>query len=600
MEIPDPPKTGNPREVPTPKIITPQVVLPPEQHRYRRDLPEIQLTQQFGHGLNRRQVERVAYEVLRRRRESLRLWRPMPIQEEFHACGAYIRIFRGGNRAGKTVTGCVELARCVTGQDPHKKYPKTGTAVVVGKDTDALANVIFPKLFFEPAFDIIRDPQTGLWRSAQPWNEYDVEHKHLWKPAPPLIPRRFCDPNKDISYIRKGLPRTAFIKNGEVEWKILFFSGESKPKPGFEADFGWPDEELLEQAWIQELRMRLIDRQGKMIWTLTAENMSAALQDLQVLMQQGKEDIVEFQAETTENVYLDQKAVELSTMGMTEEEYDVKIRGGMRTLHHLIFPEYEYKRRDGALGRHGCEPFPIPPHWNRYIAIDPGVNPAAAIYMAVPPPERDKASERWWQTECTGEFKIPDEYWKFRYLYDESYLYRCNSDMLAEDIKVRVGDQRIHRFLIDPEAASKTEVASGLTIGEQYRQAFKRLGLESERQGCNFTEVGGGRGMPKVRRDTMSRWLRDNRFKIMRDRCRMLDWEMKRWAHKKDRQGRLTDEPSSKNNHAIDAACYLFVFDPDYEGIVPRKREDDVIERLLRFKNRKTSRGGTRFGPRGA
>jgi hypothetical protein len=75
IELPDPPKTAGP-EV--------------SQHALQ-------------------QMREVQAELASRRLESLRLYRPMPHQEEFHKCMASERIVLGGNRGGKS------LAVAVTG-----------------------------------------------------------------------------------------------------------------------------------------------------------------------------------------------------------------------------------------------------------------------------------------------------------------------------------------------------------------------------------------------------------------------------------------------------------------------------------------------------
>ena len=64
------------------------------------------------------QIRDAQAELTGRRLESLRLYRPMPHQEEFHKCMASERIVLGGNRGGKSLAVAVEAARAVTGQDP--------------------------------------------------------------------------------------------------------------------------------------------------------------------------------------------------------------------------------------------------------------------------------------------------------------------------------------------------------------------------------------------------------------------------------------------------------------------------------------------------
>ena len=65
------------------------------------------------------QMKDVQAELAERRLESLRLYVPMPKQQDFHACMVSERLVIGGNRSGKSACSFVEDARAATGQDPH-------------------------------------------------------------------------------------------------------------------------------------------------------------------------------------------------------------------------------------------------------------------------------------------------------------------------------------------------------------------------------------------------------------------------------------------------------------------------------------------------
>ena len=112
---------------------------------------------------------RILAEVARRETEALRLYRPMATQQAFHESHANERIFYGGNQVGKTLAAAVEVARAITGCDPYGKYPKTdGICYAVGKDGRHIGRVLYKKLFKPGAFQIIKDLETGKWRSALP------------------------------------------------------------------------------------------------------------------------------------------------------------------------------------------------------------------------------------------------------------------------------------------------------------------------------------------------------------------------------------------------------------------------------------------------
>ena len=98
-------------------------------------------------------MREIRAELAERRLESLKLYRAMSHQEEFHKCMASERIVLGGNRGGKSLAVAVEAARAVTGQDPYGKYPKAdGNLAIVGRNWPHIGLVIYPILFKAGAF----------------------------------------------------------------------------------------------------------------------------------------------------------------------------------------------------------------------------------------------------------------------------------------------------------------------------------------------------------------------------------------------------------------------------------------------------------------
>jgi hypothetical protein len=143
------------------------------------------------------QMREVQAELASRRLEALRLYRPMPHQEEFHKSMVSERIVLGGNRGGKSLAVAVEAARAATGQDPYGKYPlEGGNIAIVGRNWPHIGLVIYPILFKAGAFRIIKDEETGEWRSIRQGDD-----KSKSKPAPPLIPPRLL---KDMSWVLKN------------------------------------------------------------------------------------------------------------------------------------------------------------------------------------------------------------------------------------------------------------------------------------------------------------------------------------------------------------------------------------------------------------
>ena len=63
-------------------------------------IPKAEVAGISSHAIN--QLKDAQAELAQRRIEALRLYEPMPLQEEFHTCVASERLVIGGNRSGKS------------------------------------------------------------------------------------------------------------------------------------------------------------------------------------------------------------------------------------------------------------------------------------------------------------------------------------------------------------------------------------------------------------------------------------------------------------------------------------------------------------------
>ena len=208
------------------------------------DLPKVEeIPKECPENMESQRVVRKASNLLlARSKESLRLYEPLPIAEQFHASGAPERILRGSNRSGKTLASALEIARALTGQDPYHKYPETdGRCFIVGMDGKHNAEVLFRKLFRPNAFRIIRDNTTNLWRTWRPWQDDDLTRKRESKPSRPLVPSYMV---KTYSWENKaeGVPNLVRLHNG---WEARFFSSLGTPPQGSDVDLVWMDEEIV-------------------------------------------------------------------------------------------------------------------------------------------------------------------------------------------------------------------------------------------------------------------------------------------------------------------------------------------------------------------
>ena len=95
-------------------------------------------------------IRQLHVEKARRESEALRLYEPLPFQDQYHACHAKEALIQAGNQVGKSLCAFVEDARAATGQDPYGKYPKeNGIMVCLGMDEGHIGRTIHKYLFFE-------------------------------------------------------------------------------------------------------------------------------------------------------------------------------------------------------------------------------------------------------------------------------------------------------------------------------------------------------------------------------------------------------------------------------------------------------------------
>lgn len=514
----------------------------------------------------------VLAEIVRRKSESLRLFQPMLEQERFFSCHSGERVALGGNRGGKTTVTVMEIARAVTGQDPHDKYPKeNGKCILVGKDLQHCSKVFYEKLFKPGAFKVIRDEVTGEWRSFRPNDPDDQARADEARKAPPLIPRRFYDYNKIAWENKKDeIPKTIRMKNG---WTLHFFSSIGAPPQGWDVDLVAFDEEIEHPLWYKEMSARLLDRRqkntttghvksGKFIWSATPQ---AGTQQLYDLKCRGDEEIAAeieappeekratlsitvFEFGMLDNPWVGDEAKQefINKFRDNQDEVDVRVHGKFALLGTRVYSDFMPK------GVHGIDSFPIPEDWTSYAIIDPGRQVCAILFVAVPPPNSEWAGHT--------------------IVYDELYIKRCDAKKFAKEFVRRVAQRPIEYGVIDHRAGRIHEMGSGVTHEQQYTDALKAEKFKFEKGGCTFKWSSDDvkSGIEAVR---TAMHIVDGKSEliVMRDKCKFLLWEMERYSYRKLPSGVVTDEPIKLNDHACDCLRYAFMANLKY--VKPRKRK---------------------------
>ncbi len=542
-------------------------------------------------GLTPRQVEHaraLIAEAQRRSIEALRLYEPLPSQLAFHLSMARQRISRGSNRSGKTTVTLAELAMAVTGQHYQRdKYPlENGRAIVVAKDLDKIGEVIWRKLGRAGAFQMVRDPVTMQWRAFRPATDSGLKSK----PAQPLIPPRMI--KKDgISWESKkaGIPKKVIMKNG---WEINFYSSKSDPFTiqGTDLDLVLFDEEIVHHDWFPEAITRLIDHNGWFLWSATPQTGTQQLYDLHLRAEAWQEEL-ELQAQSSarvppvsehfmsvfDNPHIPAKARDEWIDSLDEDQRRVRVQGEFAISGIKIYDAYFFPR-----GIHGVEPFPVPESWTRFAMIDPGAQVCAVLFAACPPlkaptdPEVDASL-----------------YGDFVYFYDEIYLRQCDARKLADRMLAKIGGQAIYEFVIDHHGGRLTEIGSGKTPEQQYREAFRAAGVKSTKTGHGFTwgsdDVAGRilrtKEFMRVRADGTAK------LRFLRGACPKAVDELARYQWKVQ-NGEITEKPLKRNDHQCDNVGYAVMLPSlRYHKPAPKAGKDgSAYDSFLAWKKQEKKR----------
>jgi hypothetical protein len=533
---------------------------------------------------NERQMAVLLAALARRGTEALKLYDPLPKADLFHQSRKHERIVSGPNRSSKTLASSVEVARALTGQDPYGKYPKPPIKWLdVGRDLRHIGLTMYPLLFKPGAFRIIRDEATGLWRTYRPWTDKARESEA--EPAPPLIPERLVN-RRRIGWHdkRRQIPSIINLRNSS---QIVFAASTGKPGKGFAVHGVRFDEELDEGGWYEEVAARLVDHLGVFIWSVTPEEGTEQYWRLHERVVSGDPNIEQFEMKLEENPYIEQEAKERFEAKLSAETAQVKIHGKPAMEGFMIFPDFNE-------GVHCCGAFDVPDTWTRFMLVDPGHQVCGIVFAAVPPDDDESR-------------KV---YGDSVYFYDELYLRRCSATIFGESVRDRVcvkdGEKWIQTkhfyvFFIDGQSAKTHDIGSGLKVNEQYADALREYGIQSEMNGSGFTfgSTDTDGGIESVRKWLEIRADGTSKLRIMKDRCPKLVWETKnyRWKRKKKDDGTVGPDkkPRDGNDHAFWGLRVLASFGPMYQRPKPVV-ELEPVEQLWRAKQkRKREKYGSGF-----
>lgn len=527
------------------------------------------------------QYKRLLREKIKRESEALRLYEPQPHQEAYHRSKVSSVVMQKGNQVGGTLCGAVEVARAVTGQDPYNKYPKkNGVVALLGYGEKHIGTVFYPKLFKPGAFDVIRDLDTGKWRTFRPWPEAkggDLERESEKTQAPPLIPNRFLDGRPAWVKRNERIFSVVRFVNG---WELRAFNsaGDSGQAQGFEADLYWVDEDIEKAGWINEIFGRLVKRDGLLRWTAIPHGKN---DEMMRLIEKAHEDSEKAEPTTAviratifDNHYLKEKSVAKRVedwKAQGDDIYRQRALGELNLESTLMYPRFNRRLHDVMnVDDHSSQAQKIlaermgypPSDWTVYVAIDPGWTTTAIMFLTVPPPEMG------------GEI----------FIFDECYMHDATSVTFGEAMQLKCRDRVIEAFIMDMHGGRLRSISSGEIPVDKYTDALRERGIKSEQLGFHFRQ---GEESHKRREEVMRNMLairRDGKPQLMvvTGTCPNFCKEMENFR-KKTVKYMGKDMPIDEGNrrvmtHAVEAVEMSVALDLGYVKPRPKAQRDETVD----------------------
>ncbi len=491
-------------------------------------------------------------EQMSRESESLRLYEPMPHQDELHRSSVRNVIMRKGNQVGGSLCAAVEVARAVTGQDPYNKYPKkNGIAACLAYGEGHIGRVFHGMLFNHGAFDIIKDIKTDKWRTYRPWPTAqggDLERASERVPAPPLIPERYID---EIIWSKKGA-RVFELARFKTGWELYAFNsvGDPNQAQGFKCHLYWVDEDIATSGWISEITFRLLKHRGFLRWTALPHGKNDEMMNLIHKAEEQKEledkdkDVKLITVSTLDNRYMDQESMKetvRAALAQGEDVYKQRILGVIDENSFLMYPAFSKRVHDINIDLEFAseaqkilvENDGIPPaDWTRYAIADPGYTVMAILFVAIPPPD------------LGGEI----------FIFDECYMRNpaVPAKAFAEEMSARCTAHPYEEFIFDYHGGRLRSVATGELPIDIYSDELSKVGVKSLQTGSGFRA---GCADIKRREEDTRRALslqRNGRptVQIVVGRCPNLCSELETFKKKKVRHG-TKDVPVDEGNRRV-------------------------------------------------
>jgi phage terminase large subunit-like protein len=261
-------------------------------------------------------------------------------QVEFHSDSHRIKAMFGGNRTGKTVSGAVEAVCHALGYSRFRNLkPSSGWVVSLTNDV-----------------------------------QRDVAQKEILK----WLPKKEI---KDIivRHGKKDDPENAILdkiilKNGQtIGFKTVEQGRESFQ--GTSQGWIWFDEEPPKEIY-DECKMRIIDTQGDMWFTMTPLKGLTWIYNIIYLNEINDTDIIYWMMEWEDNPWLSKEEIDKLIFTMSEEEREARQFGKFTSLCGFAFPELRKEIH--------IKPVETYLDWyKKYVALDYGLDALAVVWFRV-------------------------------------------------------------------------------------------------------------------------------------------------------------------------------------------------------------------------
>lgn len=277
-------------------------------------------------------------------------------QLRFHSCQKKGRLFIGGNRSGKTVSGATEAIMWLIGQHRWIKTPEPpvrGRCVSVDF-TNGVEKIVKPEVarWIPPSA-----LKNGSWEAS-----FDKETKTL------------------------HLDNGSFLEFMSYDQDVDKFAGTSR-------HFIWFDEEPPEEIF-DECMMRLIDTGGHWWLTMTpVEGMTWVYEDIYVPgFEKGDDHIEVIVVDSEMNPYVSATEREILFSFLTDDEKKARQKGTFVQLGGLVYPMFKEELH--------VIPYFVPPkEWLWVRSMDHGfTNPTSWHWSAIDPEGRVFVFDEYYQS----------------------------------------------------------------------------------------------------------------------------------------------------------------------------------------------------------